>query len=212
MAAKRLIPMLHVLEGRVVDPVSGMDLGSPDTWAQRLEMEGADEVLFRELGQGAPWRKGWLPETARCLFLPLLLEASMRDGAEAAAALREGVDLILVPATEINRFQEAEPGRSHLAAVQEATWSPSDGWTPPLEPLAQGGAGELVLEPGPGPLADLCAQAAHLPAPVLIRCSDPARAAEALIHGADGIVFPAALRTSSAFKALLAAAGVALRP
>jgi hypothetical protein len=212
MVAKRIIPMLEVQQGRVVDPSSGADLGSPATWAQRLEMEGADEVLFREVGQGAQWRAVWLEEAARCCFLPILLEASLEGPAEAASALRGGADLLLVPAGEAHRLAGMEPGRSRLATTLEVAWSAEGGWTPSPEAMAQDAPGELVLDPGPGPLAVLCAQCAHLPMPVLLRCSDPAQAAEALSHGADGILYPAALRTPAAFKSLLAGAGISLRP
>ena len=60
MDAKRLVPVLHVQAGRIVDPGDGGDLGPPATWARRLEMEGADELLLVELDRGGPPRRAWL--------------------------------------------------------------------------------------------------------------------------------------------------------
>ena len=71
--------------------------------------------------------------------------------------------------------------------------------------------GGAVLAAGATELDSLCARTVRLPVPILLRCADPALAAEALAHGADGIAYPADLMTPAEFKARLAGAGVPLR-
>jgi len=210
MDAKRLVPVLHVLEGRVVDPADAADLGSPADWARRLELEGADGLLFVELGRGRRLRQTWMLDVARSLFLPFALEAPFQDPAELQEALEDGADRVVLPARDLDALDAARFGRARITASLEAAWS--GGWDAVLEDLRDlGGAGEILLKAGDRHLADLCARAAHLPTPILLVCSDPALALEALAHGADGIAYPAALMTAGAFKDALEPAGIALR-
>jgi len=200
MDAKRLVPVLHILEGRIVDPETGSDLGQASTWARRLEMEGADEILFTERGKGRRLRQGWMAEVARALFIPFALEAPFADEAEVAEALADGADKVVVPTLALARACVGRFGRTRVSVALEG-----------MADLDRAEAGEILLNAGGEDLAELCARAAHLPLPVILRCADPAQAVEALAHGADGIAFPAALRTASDFKALLGPAGVPLR-
>jgi thiazole synthase ThiGH ThiG subunit len=212
MDAKRIVPLLHVLEGRVVAPDTGADLGLPSKWARRLELQGADEVLFLEQGRGRHLRQGWLTAVARSLFIPFALEAPFGDADEVAEALQDGADRVVVPAAVLASLDPDRFGRSRFAAALEV--SKAEDWAPALARMAelgQAGAGELLLEAGTEALAELCTQLARLPMPVLLRCADPDQAVVALAHGADGVVFPAALRTAHEFKELLVPAGVPLR-
>ncbi len=210
MDAKRLIPVLHVLEGRVVDPAGAADLGDPVERACRLELEGADGVLFVELGRGRRLRRAWMPGVARSLFLPFALEAPFQDADEIREALEAGADRVVLPARDLDALDAARFGRARITASLEAAWS--GGWDAALEDLRNlGGAGEILLKAGGRHLAELCAQAARLPTPILLDCSDPALAAEALAYGADAIAYPAALMTAGAFKDALEPTGIALR-
>jgi imidazole glycerol phosphate synthase subunit HisF len=205
MDAKRLVPVLHLNAGRIVDPVTGVDLGPPSQWARRLEMEGADELLFV-----APCLElDWVQEVAGVLFIPFALEAPFKDAAEAAAALAAGADKVVVGSLS---FDAHHLGRARVAASLEVDGS--DGWSRSLahlEELGEAGAGEILLTATAGNLAELCCALAQLPTTVILRCSDPADAVVALAHGADGLAFPAGLRRTSEYKDLLGAAGVALR-
>lgn len=205
MDAKRLVPVLHLHAGRVVDPVTGADLGPPSPWARRLEMEGADELLFvaRDL------ELDWVQEVAGVLFIPFALEAPFKDALEAAAALAAGADKVVVGSLT---FDAHSLGRGRVAASLEADGS--GGWSRSLTHMAelgQAGAGEILLTATGGNLAELCCALAKLPTTVILRCPEPADAVLALAHGADGIAFPAGLRRTSDYKDLLGAAGVALR-
>lgn len=210
MDSKRLVPVLHVLEGRVVDPADGADRGSPAVQARLLELEGADEILFVERGRRL--RQGWVVEAARTLFIPFALEATFRDAADLAGALDEGAGRVVVPARDLAALEAFRVGRAKISAALEVAGSPAHGWDEALERMrALDGAGELLLTAAGGDLAGLCARAAHLATPIILRCSDPAQAMEALVHGADGIAYPAALLTPASFKDLLEPAGIPVR-
>lgn len=212
MAAKRVVAMLCVQDGRIVAPEGGPDLGAPAPWARRLEMEGADEVLFVERGAPRP-RRPWLAAVAAGLFIPFALEADFRNAEDLAGAFEDGADRVVVAARDFLNVQAEAFGRPRVAAALDVL--PGENWREALaalDDLRQAGAGELFLRAGTERLAELCVQLAHLPMPVLLHCPDPALAVEALAHGADGIVYPAGLRTAAAFKTLLLPAGVPLRP
>jgi imidazole glycerol phosphate synthase subunit HisF len=212
MPSKRVVAMLWVRNGRIVAPEDGADLGAPSPWARRLEMEGADEVLFVERGAGGGARRPWLAAVAGGLFIPFALEADFQSTEDLAGALEDGADRVVVAARTFRDLQADRFGRARVAAALDAR--PGDVWREALDAMAdlnQAGAGEILLRAGTEDLEALSRQTIRLPMPVLLHCPDPLLAAEALAHGADGIVYPAGLRTASDFKALLQPAGVPLR-
>ena len=76
MDAKRIIPVLQVRDGQVASAEGPVPAS---TWARRLELEGADGILFRVgAGSGAQW----IREVAGTLSIPFTLEAPLRDWAE----------------------------------------------------------------------------------------------------------------------------------
>jgi len=207
MVAKRVVPILQVHGGRIAGaaPVDG---------ARRLELEGADEILFVEQGGDRAGRIAWLAEVARALFIPFALEAPFQDPEEMAEALAAGAGRVVVPDLDAARMDAPRFGRARVLATLDVAWSPAEGWDAVLArlmELGQLGLGGAVLSAGVQELDDLCARTARLPVPILLRCADPTLAAEALAHGADGIAYPADLMTAAEFKALLSGAGVPLR-
>lgn len=211
MPAKRVVAMLCVQDGRIVAPEDGADLGAPIQWARRLEMEGADEVLFVERGAPAA-RRPWLAAVAGGLFIPFALEAAFKSAEALAGALEDGADRVVVAAPRARELQAERFGRARVVASLDAV--PGEAWRVALEAMAdvyQAGAGEILLRAGTEDLEALCRQTVRLPMPVLFQCSDPTLAVGALAHGADGVVYPAGLRTAAEFKALLLPAGVPLR-
>jgi cyclase len=234
MDAKRIIPVLQVAGGLV--PMPGSAPGHPADWACRLALEGADGIVFREVpGGGRPGRElrtEWLREVAGSLFIPIALEAPCTCLAELEEALEAGADKVILDAAlaatptlaaAVQRF-----GRCHVSvAVDAVAEAAPDGsgsrWAvagrPGAEALAwmaeleQLGAGEILLRVAPeAPAGALFQKAARLALSVVFRCDgDPAPAAEALLHGADGLAFPAMGRTSADWKSLLSPQGLALR-
>jgi imidazole glycerol phosphate synthase subunit HisF len=225
MDAKRIIPVLQVRAGRVAG-------GHPADWAGRLELEGADGILFHETEGGAD-RAGWIRDVAASLSVPFVLEAPLLGRAELEEALEAGVDKVVLPA----RTAAPDPllegavrafGRSRIAvAVQARQGGPAAApWRVELadqpegcdaldwmRELEQRGAGEILLRAEPEAEAGVLLQgAARLALPVLFLCSgEPAAMAEALLHGADGVAVPAAAGSPRQWKAALGTHGLTLR-
>lgn len=222
MDAKRIIPALQVRAGRV----SG---GHPADWACRLELDGADGILFQEMDGDAD--RAWLREVAGALSVPFALEAPIRGWAQLEEALEAGVDKLILPA----RTASADPllegavrayGRLRVAVAVHAALAADSRWRVSLEDEPEGrdaldwmreqeqrGAGEILLRAEPeGQAAALVQGVARLALPVLFLCSgEPAVVAEALLHGADGAAFPAAAGSPRQWKAILGAQGLAMR-
>lgn len=198
MDAKRIVPILVVREGRVVDPATGAALGTPSLWARRLEWQGADELLFL----ASEGRLDWITSVARNVAIPFTVEAP----AGPAALLALGADRVLLPTADLGRLRATELGRSRVLASADASLSREA-----LEEAARDGAGELLLQaPGQTP-AWIGEHCARLAISALLRSSDPLGDGEALAHGLEGIAYPAALGAPTSFKKALGALGVPLR-
>ena len=222
MDAKRIVPVIELPSGAALSPADR---------ARRLGMEGADGILFRD-GGPASARAGWIRAAAGALSIPIALEADYRSWAEVEEALAAGVDKVILP----GRTAGMDPlldaavrtyGRGRVAvAVRAVPGAP--GWRVVLddEPggrdaldwmaeLERRGCGEILLQAEPeGPaVAALVQGAARLALAVLFRSSgDEALAAEALLHGADGLAYLAGARTPKQWKEALDGSGLALRP
>jgi hypothetical protein len=210
--AKRIMPMLGLQEG-------------PDA-ARRLELAGADELLFLDNGPGAG-RAERIREVAKALFLPFTVACTFAQVEETLAAGADKALLSLGPDGLAALDGAAQAfGRNHLMVAVEAAWTPEGGWrvaTPEgsagcdalawMVELGLMGAGELLLavagaEGDPG---ELCQRTAHLPLPVLFHCASPEIGQEALLHGADGLAYAATLASPGTLKAALGGRGLALR-
>jgi imidazole glycerol phosphate synthase subunit HisF len=215
--AKRIIPMLEVAGGKVAAE------GRPAAQAGLLELAGADGLHFED--DGSPDR-AWLTEAAGAVFLPLAVTCGSGEPAAMAALLEAGADAVVVPAVTGDLPRLAALARDwgcqgpRVAVALD--WAPGSGWTGPggrdamawLEDLIEQGAGEFLLtlleahRPG---LDALCQGLARLPVPVLVRTGSWDLGREALLHGADGLVYPASLGSPAACKAFLAASGLPIR-
>jgi imidazole glycerol phosphate synthase subunit HisF len=221
MDAKRIIPVVRVQAGRVA---GGGFESRPADWACRLEMEGADGILFQADTAADP---GWIREAAGSLSVTLALEAPFNSWAELEAALEAGADRVILAAPAALLTAAAQTfGRCHVAVVVEAVLAES-GWRVelPSEPdgrdamdwmreLEQRGAGEILLRTSPEGEAGaaLFQEAAGLALAVLCLSSgDELPAAEALLHGADGMAFPAGRWTPRQWKTALGARGLTIR-
>jgi cyclase len=111
MLLRRVIPCLDVARGRVVKGTRFVELrdeGDPAELAARYAAEGADEIVFLDIG-AAPEARGTLLEvverTARRVFVPLTVGGGVRSPSEMRAVLRAGADRVAV-----NTAAVADPG------------------------------------------------------------------------------------------------------
>jgi cyclase len=100
MLGRRVIPCLDVANGRVVKGTRFVDLvdaGDPPELAERYWHEGADEIVFLDIG-AAPEGRGTLLEiverTARRVFIPLTVGGGVRSVEDMRAVLRAGADKV----------------------------------------------------------------------------------------------------------------------
>ncbi len=100
MLRRRVIPCLDVNGGRVVKGTRFVDLtdeGDPPQLAARYAAEGADEIVFLDIG-AAPEGRGTLLEiverTARRAFIPLTVGGGVRSVEEMRDVLRAGADKV----------------------------------------------------------------------------------------------------------------------
>jgi len=110
MLRRRVIPCLDVADGRVVKGTRFVDLtdeGDPPELAERYAKEGADELVFLDIG-AAPGGRATLLEiverTARRAFIPLTVGGGVRSVDEMRDVLRAGADKV-----SLNTAAVAEP-------------------------------------------------------------------------------------------------------
>ena len=100
--ARRLIPCLDVAGGRVVKGVRFQELrdaGDPAEQAARYDAEGADELVFLDIGASHEERGTTLDMVSRVadtLFIPFTVGGGIRSVADARAVLRAGADKVAV--------------------------------------------------------------------------------------------------------------------
>ncbi len=100
MLMKRIIPCLDVKDGRVVKGVNFVNLtdeGDPVELAARYAAEGADEVVFLDIG-ASPEGRGITLDTVRRtaseVFIPLAVAGGVRTPDDMQAVLRAGADKV----------------------------------------------------------------------------------------------------------------------
>lgn len=98
--ARRVIPCLDVAGGRVVKGVQFQNLvdqGDPAEAAFRYAEQGADEIVFLDIGaapEGRDTRLDWVERTARQVFIPLTVGGGVRTEDDANRLLRSGADKV----------------------------------------------------------------------------------------------------------------------
>ena len=98
--ARRVIPCLDVADGRVVKGVrfqNLVDQGDPAESALRYAEQGADEIVFLDIGaapEGRDTRLDWVERTARQVFIPLTVGGGVRSEDDAHRLLRSGADKV----------------------------------------------------------------------------------------------------------------------
>lgn len=102
MLRSRVIACLDVLDGRVVKGtrfVGLVDEGDPADLAFRYASEGADEIVYLDIGASPEGRATLLElirETASRVFVPLTVGGGVRSAEDMRAVLRAGADKVAV--------------------------------------------------------------------------------------------------------------------
>lgn len=100
MIAKRLIPCLDVMQGRVVKGVNFlnlMDAGDPVAAAMEYNRQGADELVFLDITASHEERGILLDvvkRTAEAVFIPLTVGGGIRSITDFRNVLRSGADKV----------------------------------------------------------------------------------------------------------------------
>jgi cyclase len=106
---RRVIPCLDVAAGRVVKGVRFRDLadqGDPAEAAARYAGQGADEIVFLDVGaapEGRDTDLDWVRRTAEQVFIPLTVGGGVRSVADAGRLLRAGADKVAINTAAVRR-------------------------------------------------------------------------------------------------------------
>ncbi len=109
MLARRIIPCLDVREGRVVKGVrfrDHVDMGDIVELALRYRDEGADELVFYDIGASPEQRsvdRGWVERVSARLDIPFCVAGGIRDVETARAVLHAGADKISINSPALER-------------------------------------------------------------------------------------------------------------
>ena len=122
MLAKRIIPCLDVMAGRVVKGVNFVglrDAGDPVEIAQRYEQEGADELVFLDITASHEQRATLVDvveRTAEQVFMPLTVGGGVTALEDIRTLLKAGADKV-----SINTAVVADPDFISEAAAKFGT-------------------------------------------------------------------------------------------
>jgi len=111
MLTKRIIPCLDVNHGRVVKGVrfrNLRDAGDPTELAKVYEQQGADEIVFLDIGASPEGREAMFDvvrRTAENLFIPLTVGGGMRSLQDMERMLRCGADKIAINTAAVENPQ-----------------------------------------------------------------------------------------------------------
>jgi cyclase len=114
MLARRLIPCLDVMEGRVVKGINFIrlrDAGDPVEQAAAYDAQGADEICYLDISASPEGREtivDVVKRTADQVFAPLTVGGGVRSVADAERLLEAGADKIAVNTAAIRRPELVE--------------------------------------------------------------------------------------------------------
>ena len=109
MPARRIIPCLDVKDGRVVKGIQfrdHRDVGDIVEHALRYRQEGADELVFYDIGASAEGRTldpEWVRRIARVIDIPFAVAGGVRTRDQAALCLDAGADKISINSPALER-------------------------------------------------------------------------------------------------------------
>ncbi len=140
MLAKRIIPCLDVMNGRVVKGVNFVglrDAGDPVELAQRYNDQSADELVFLDITASSDERETisqLVEQTARKVFIPLTVGGGIRCVADARRVLLAGADKVSVNTAAVRRAEliselSAEFGAQAVVLAIDARRRTAHEWT-----------------------------------------------------------------------------------
>src|SRR5436309_3234827 len=109
MLTRRIIPCLDVLGGRVVKGLKFVhlrDAGDPVELAAFYDREGADELVFLDIGasvEGRETMKGVVRRTAEGVFTPLTVGGGIRSAEDVRRMLLAGADKVAINTAAVQR-------------------------------------------------------------------------------------------------------------
>ena len=109
MTARRIIPCLDVKDGRVVKGVrfeGHVDMGDAAELAARYRDQGADELVFYDIGASPEGRSvdyTWVERVARLIDIPFCVAGGIKDVETARAILHAGADKISINTPALQR-------------------------------------------------------------------------------------------------------------
>lgn len=109
MLTRRIVPCLDVLGGRVVKGVKFVhlrDAGDPVELAAFYDREGADELVFLDIGasvEGRETMEGVVRRTAEAVFIPLTVGGGIRSADDVRRMLLAGADKVAVNTAAVQR-------------------------------------------------------------------------------------------------------------
>src|SRR6266576_3849669 len=118
----RIIPCLDVHDGRVVKGVQFVDLidaGDPVELAAFYDREGADEVVFLDIGASHEGRETMLEvarATAESVFIPLTVGGGARGIDDVRRLLRAGADKVSINTAAVERPELLTEGAEEFGA------------------------------------------------------------------------------------------------
>ena len=111
MPARRIVPCLDVKDGRVVKGIQfrgHRDAGDIVEQAVRYRDEGADELVFYDIGASAEGRSldfEWVERIARLIDIPFAVAGGVRSRDQAARCLGAGADKVSINSPALERPQ-----------------------------------------------------------------------------------------------------------
>jgi cyclase len=122
MVARRIIPALDVLEGRVVKCVRFLnprDAGDPVDLARLYDAEGADELVFLDITASHEKRDLMLDVARRVaeeVFIPFTVGGGIRTTAEMREILKTGADKIFINSSAVANPQLISEGADRFGS------------------------------------------------------------------------------------------------
>lgn len=109
MLTRRIVPCLDVRDGRVVKGVrfrDHVDMGDIVALARRYRQEGADELVFYDIGaspQGRSVDRDWIRRVAAVIDIPFCVAGGIRSVDDARAVLHAGADKVSINTPALER-------------------------------------------------------------------------------------------------------------